>query len=210
MTRLLLIRHGETQWNREEVFRGRADVALSEQGRRQAEALAASAPVGEIAAVYASPLSRARETAEALARAARRKVVILDDLVDMSYGEWEGKPLAVVQRQYPQLFSVWAKTPHLFRPPGGETLDEVRERAFPALRELIAAHSSETIALVTHRVVTKVLLCAMMGLDNSAFWLVRQDTACLNVVEAEGGRFVVVRLNDTCHLRELGGDRIDF
>jgi probable phosphoglycerate mutase len=209
MTRLLLIRHGETRWNREEVFRGRADVPLSERGRKQAAALAASLPQ-EVAAIYASPLSRARGTAEIIGRAIGRAPVILEEMTDMAYGEWEGKPLAAVERDYPALFSTWAATPHLFRPPAGETLDEVRARAFPVVQALIPAHPDQTIALVTHRVVAKVLLCAILGLENSSFWLLRQDTCCLNEVEAEAGRFVIIRLNDTCHLRELGRDRVDF
>ena len=210
MTRLLLIRHGETQWNREEIFRGRVELPLTEEGIQQAEALAASLSGEKLAAIYCSPLARTKQTAEILGRSAGLAPAPREEFIDMSYGEWEGKPLAEVQRDYPKLFASWHRTPETFRPPGGESMQEVRARAFPALQALLAVHPGQTIAVVTHRVISKILLCAVMGLGDSAFWLIRQDPACLNIVEAEEGQFVIVRLNDTCHLRGLGRDRIDF
>ena len=107
-----LIRHGETEWNRELVFRGRADIPLGERGREQAGLLAEALSGDRLQAVYSSPLSRARGTAEPLSDALGLSVLTDDRLLDMSFGEWEGLPLADVERQWPDLCQAWRHAPH--------------------------------------------------------------------------------------------------
>jgi len=210
MTKIMLIRHGQTEWNREHIFRGRADVPLSATGFRQAEALASSLAREQISAVYSSPLKRAYATAEHLCGPYLPAPQVSDGLTDMCYGEWEGKQHDQVEREYPELHGRWATQPHLVRPPGGETLGEVRERASAALHEIALRHPDATVAVVSHRVVNKVLICAALGLGDDAFWRIRQDTGCLNILEWDEGRLAVVLLNDTCHLRGLEKDEADF
>jgi broad specificity phosphatase PhoE len=210
MTRILLIRHGQTEWNRERIFRGRADVPLSAEGLRQAQALAERLATDDVAAVYTSPLVRAVATAEHAAKPHCSQPITVDALTDMSYGEWEGKPHERVQEQWPDLYEKWHSAPHLVRPPGGETLSEVRQRALEALLHITAEKSDATVVVVSHRVVCKLLLCAALGLEDSAFWHVRQDTCCVNLLEYEHGRMTVCLLNDTCHLRGLERDTFDF
>lgn len=208
MGEVLLIRHGETEWNREEVFRGRADVPLSERGREQGRLVAEALKERPIEAVYSSPLSRARDTAQPLAEALGLGVVVDERLVDMSFGEWEGRPRTEVERDQPEVYQRWLEAPERFRAPRGETLREVRERAWAALEEIAARHA--LAAIVSHRVVCKVLLCEALGSGAAGFWQVRVDTGSVSALRRERGEWLVTAVNDTHHLEggraESGAD----
>ncbi|MCJ7752081.1 MAG: histidine phosphatase family protein [Armatimonadetes bacterium] len=211
MAEILLIRHGETEWNRREVFRGRADVPLSARGREQARLLAEALKGSGVQAVYSSPLSRARQTAEPLAEALGIEVRTDERLVDMSFGQWESRPRAEVEKEDPALYRAWLTAPQEFRAPDGESLANVIARAWPAMGEIAARHKGGRAAIVTHRVVCKVLLCAALGAGEAAFWRVRVDTASISLLDASDDLWVVTRLNDTHHLQAIGeGDRSDF
>ncbi|MGB9791544.1 MAG: histidine phosphatase family protein [Thermacetogeniaceae bacterium] len=210
--RLFLVRHGETKWNREEVFRGQIDVELNERGREQARLTAEALSGLKLAAVYASPLSRAMETARIIAEPHGLDVGILEGLNDLDYGNWQGLSHVEVRERYPDLYREWATRPHTVRFEGGESLDDVRERAVAALQEIAERHRGQNVVAVSHRVVNKVLLLAFLGLDNSHFWNIKQDTCAINVIEFHPNRYVISRINDTCHLHPIyeGMDTLDF
>jgi len=211
MTTVYLVRHGQTAWNREEVFRGRADISLNEIGRKEALLTGQYLRGARVDLVYSSPLSRAVETAEAIAQYQGKEVLILDGLIDIDFGRWQGVSHEVVRERHGELYRQWKDTPHLVRFPGGESLEEVRERALTAIHEVIRDHPDETLVMVSHRVVNKIVICGLLGLDNSHFWQVGQDTGCINVLEFGEG-FTLRRLNDTSHLVAIEGERvrIDF
>lgn len=202
MTEIILARHGETEWNVEEVFRGRIDIELNETGRRQAELLAESLSELKIEAVYSSPLKRALNTARAIARRQRLEVEVSPGLIDCDFGQWQGLPLREVREKDKELYRQWAESPQLVKIPGGESLDEVRERALGMVNEVMAEHGGRVV-LVSHRVVNKVLICALLGLDNSHFWNIRQDVGGITFFSYENGRLVLTRHNDTSYLRPL-------
>ncbi len=206
MVTVILVRHGETEWNRREIFRGRADVELNRRGREQAKALGAALKGYDLGAVYSSPLSRAVETAEAIAKPHGVPVEIDKGFVDFDYGAWQGLPHDEVRRRYPRVYQDWIERPHTVRIERGESLRMVRRRAMRALMRIVDRHQDETVVIVAHRVVNKVLLCAVLELDNSHFWRIRQDTCALNSLEWSDGRFVIRLLNDTCHLKGVSGD----
>jgi len=211
MGEIVLIRHGETEWNRREVFRGRADVPLSARGREQARLLGEALKGFGVQAVYTSPLSRARQTADPLADALGTEVRTDERLVDMSFGRWESRPRAEVEKEDPVLYSAWLTEPQEFRAPDGESLANVIARAWPAMGEITARHKGGRAAIVTHRVVCKVLLCSALGAGEAAFWRVRVDTASISILDASDDLWVVTRLNDTHHLEAIGEeDRSDF
>ena len=211
MGEILLIRHGETEWNRREVFRGRADVPLSARGREQARLLGEALKGSGVQAVYTSPLSRARQTAGPLADALGIEVQTDERLVDMSFGRWESRPRAEVEKEDPALYSAWLTEPQEFRAPDGESLANVVARCWPAMGEIAARHKGGRAAIVTHRVVCKVLLCSALGAGEAAFWRVRVDTASISILDASDDLWVVTRLNDTHHLHAIGEeDRLDF
>jgi broad specificity phosphatase PhoE len=211
MTTVYLVRHGQTAWNKEEVFRGRADIPLNETGRQEAFLTGEYLRGVKVDAVYSSPLARAVETAEAISRYQGKEVGILEGLIDIDFGQWQGISHEAVRKRYGELYRQWRDTPHLVRFPGGESLGEVRQRALRAIDEAVVRHADQTPVMVSHRVVNKVVLCGLLGLDNSHFWQIGQDTGCINIVEF-GEKFTLRCLNDTCHLRAIEGERvhIDF
>lgn len=205
MTRIILVRHGQTAWNvgassEGERFRGRIDLPLNEKGRAQAQALAARLADEPIAAIYSSPLQRAIKTAEPTARRLGLTVQPLEGIIDINYGDWQEHPHSEVARLYPALYRQWLQEPHLVQIPGGESLEEVRDRAMAALHQVMAPHEDQTILVAGHQVVNKVLVCAMLGLDNSRFWRIKQDNGCLNIFDYQEGIFTAILINDTCHL----------
>jgi broad specificity phosphatase PhoE len=200
MTLILLVRHGETEWNQVERFRGRTDIELNGKGQRQAEALAERLANWQIEAIYSSPLKRAVETARPIGGACGLAVESLPALTDVEYGAWTGQSPTQVEAEHGELYQAWLTTPHLICFPGGESLDDVRSRAMHALEDIRLQHADQTVVVVSHLVVIRVLVCAVLGLDNSAFWNIAQDTAAINMIEASEGRSRLLLLNDTCHL----------
>lgn len=200
MTRLVVVRHGRTEWNRVERFRGRADIELDEVGMKQAEATAGRIGEWQVSAVYSSPLRRALNTAEVLARRFDLEVQLLPGIIDIDYGEWQGLSPDEAAAKDGALYSRWLKSPHKAKFPGGESLAGVRERAASAVDSLITRHPRETIALVSHKVVCQILILSLLGVDNSHFWQIAQDVCAVNLFEIRGGVPSALLLNDTCHL----------
>jgi len=202
--RLILVRHGETAWNKDEVFRGRFDVELNERGLEQARLTARALGALELAAVYSSPLSRAYETARQIAGRHELPVAVEPALTDIDYGILQGLSHQQVMSQYPEFYRLWVTAPHKVRFEEGENLDEVRTRALKAFERISGRHRGQNVVVVSHRAVNKVLLCALLGLDNSHFWSLRQDTCAINVVEADDQQGYIIRhLNDTSHIQPL-------
>jgi len=211
MTAIILIRHGETDWNREQVFRGRIDVALNEVGVTQARAVQESLKDTEIDGIYSSPLSRAFETATIVGENRNVAVRGEEGLIDIDFGAWQGLSHQKVKEEYKDLYETWLAQPDLVTFPDGESLKEVRIRSMESLEEVIKNNPEKTLALVSHRVVLKVLLCTILGLELSRFWYLRQDTCAINRVEYKDGSYFLTLLNDTGHLREVqGASVVDF
>jgi len=212
MTSIYLVRHGQTAWNREEIFRGRTDVPLDETGLRQAELAGQYFKGMEIHGIYSSPLSRAWQTAQKVAQFHRLKVESSEGIIDMSFGNWEGHAHQEIRKIDNETYHQWVESPHLVRLPGGESLDDVRTRALGTMEEVIRKHQGETLILVSHRVVCKVLICAILGLDNSHFWQIAQDTTAINLIQYKNGRYILSLMNETCHLKALKEERqkVDF
>ena len=205
MTCIVLIRHGQTAWNREARFRGQSDVPLEEAGLRQAEAtgqyVASRWPV---VAVYASPLSRTIKTAEAIAEPQGLAAEPLGSLKDINFGEFQGLLGTEAEQRYPDIYRAWLEAPHTVRFPGGESLEIVRDRVTDGLEAVVARHPDDTVALVSHTVVNRVTLCIVLGWGNDRFWRMRQETCAVNVFTVMGdGTFTIALLNDTSHLLHL-------
>ena len=201
---ILLMRHGETDWNRMRIFRGIHDIPLNENGVRQARQIAEAIAARRIDAAYSSPLCRALETAKIALQACAVGVTIHEGLKDFNYGRWTGMEEEAVAKEWPDEYARWVKEPHIARPPGGDALQDVFDRAFAAVESIVEGHDGQTIALFGHRVVNKLLVLGMLSLGAERFNLVRQDNCCIDeFVRTEEG-YVVIRLNDTCHIRQAG------
>ena len=202
---LILIRHGETESNRERLALGREDVPLNEKGRRQAAALAASLAGVPLAGVYASPLCRAVETARLLAEERGLQVQVDEDLIEMAVGDLEGlSPKEMIER-YGDFLQKWFSTEAgSLRMPGGESLQDVQDRAWAAVERLQERHPEETVVVVTHNFTIHAILCRVLGLPLASFRRFRHDLAAKAVVEVRENRATVISLNDTCHLEAEG------
>jgi broad specificity phosphatase PhoE len=205
VTRIILVRHGQTGWNEGigERFRGRTNLDLNETGINQAEATAGRIAQWQIEAVYFSPLPRAMSTARILARPFNLQPQPLEGLIDIDYGRWQGLSLKEAESQDPQLYSLWLRSPHLVTFPQGEGLEGVQNRVVGALETLQTCHPNHSLILVSHKVVCKVLICYLLGVDSSHFWQIEQHPCAINLIEATGKSLVLTLLNDTCHLKNI-------
>ena len=203
-TVIYLIRHGESQGNKEGRFRGRTDFPLTENGMRQARELCGELKEIELAAVYSSPLRRALDTAKVVAEPHGLEPVVEEGFNNISLGEWEGKPKDEIREKYPDLWRLWITTPEKLEIPGGESLRKVMERSVKALERIVERHSGQTVAIVTHRAVLKPLLAGILGIAEPYFWKLHMDTASYSILEHREGRgYTLSLLNQTRHLREF-------
>jgi len=200
-TEAILVRHGETEANRLNIFRGRLDVKLNENGRKQAEEIAEALEQKKVKAIYSSPLSRALETAKAIGKKKNLNVNIAEGFNNINLGEWEGKPKEEVKEKYPEFWHQWVYDTEHVQVPGGENLGNVRDRAFKALKELMEENKGETFILVSHRCVLKVLLSAVLDIHGKYFWKIYLDNGSYSKVEYDEDKgFTVTCLNEACHV----------
>ena len=205
-TKILIIRHGETAWNRGQIFRGIYDIPLNENGKQQA-GLAAQALKGiKIHAAYTSPLSRAKESAEIITKSFGISPVIHNGFIDMDYGEWTGKENSEVAKLWPDEHAAWIKNPHTVRPPGGTTLKEIFNNSFTAMEELAKKHRGETIAIFSHRVVNKILIIGALSLGLERFPFTMQGNCCINQIERISSGYLIHSINDVSHIKNAGID----
>ena len=210
MTEIILARHGETEWNVAEVFRGQIDIDLSEKGTRQAEMLSAYLRTSNIEAIYSSPLIRAHKTAEIIARPHKLEVNAEPDLTDLNFGRWQGLSLEEVKGKYQDLYTTWITHPEQVTMPDGESLKDVARRVTRLKNNIVERHHG-IVVIVGHRVVNKVMLCTMLGLDNSHFWKIRQDTCGISILTYQDEQFILTKHNDTSFLKPVDRARLsDF
>jgi broad specificity phosphatase PhoE len=200
--RLFTVRHGETDSARERRFTGGRDVPLSPRGRLQCEAVAGALSGVFLGAVYASPLARARDTAEAIAAPHKLPVRVAPPFREMSFGEWEGLTRAEVAVRYPEAYETWRTTPQLVIPPGGEPLDAVAARVTTGLNALLDEHAGQTIVLVAHAVVIRLLVLQALGLGPERLWSVDASPGGITEIEYQDGWVTVHRMNTLTHLEE--------
>jgi probable phosphoglycerate mutase len=204
---LLLVRHGETPWNREGRYQGRTDIPLSETGQAQVRALGDRLRTVPIQAAYASPLSRAKHTAEAILAGRSLPLTLDPGLVEISHGEWEGQLASDVEMSHAEMFGIWRTRPGRTSPagPGAETLGDVEARAWPVLERVCEQLGPDDTALIAaHDAVNRVLICRVLGLPLERIWSFRQAPAALNVLSGPSiAELQIVRLNDAEHVAPL-------
>ena len=204
MTELVLLRHGHVDWHNPERFRGRAELALSDLGRRQARAAAlAIATTWKPDAVYTSPLGRCRDTAAAVAAPFRLAPQPIAALADIDYGTWQGLTRDEAAARWPAEVERWFRAPHLATIPDGETLAALSARTGAALCELLRRHPAETLVIIGDDSVNRVLLLQALELPLSRYWHLRQDPCGLNTLSFGNDAFVIRSLNETQHLAGL-------
>ena len=204
MVRIILARHGHVDWLAPERFRGRAELPLSDLGRRQAQAVARYiAATWKPDAVYTSPLGRCRETGAEIAAPFRLELRPVDGLADIDYGEWQGLTRDEAQERWPDETELWFRTPHLAAIPGGETLAALLSRTSAALRDILWRHPDQTVVLVGHDSVNRVLLLFALEVPLSRYWHLRQEPCAVNELFFDNDAFIIGSINQTQHLSGL-------
>ena len=200
--RMLLLRHAETDWNREGRFQGGRDVPLSATGREQAESAARLLAATPLDAVWSSPLARARDTAALIAAPHRLAVQETAAFREMGFGEWEGLTRDEVRERFADAHRAWVETPQEATWPGAETLAAVRTRALAGLATLRAAHQGQTICLVTHGITGRLLILEALGLGPDRLWSFHLSSTGISELEFRDDWTTLHRMNSLIHLAD--------
>ena len=209
--RILLARHGETPWNAEGRYQGQEDIALSEVGERQAALLGQRLAEVRIDRAVSSPLSRANRTARLALGAARESMLTTDaGLAEIAHGTWEGLLASEIRERDPERLAAWRDAPDTVLMPGGESLQQVFDRAWPAFVAAIdGLGPDDTALIVAHDAVNRVILCRILGIPFSRLWTFRQAPTTLNLLEGvDADHLDVVRLNDCAHHTAFFGEAV--
>jgi broad specificity phosphatase PhoE len=200
-TRIILVRHGHVEGIRPRRFRGRENIPLTDLGRAQAEVTARRiAELWQYDAVYTSPLDRCVATGAAIAKGSTAPSRILDSLIEIDYGDWQWKTHEEINRTFPELYAKWRTTPHLFRFPQGEALQELVARVADTLRYVLQDYRDRTVVLVSHNTVCRVLLMQVLDQPLSAYWRLNFKPCGVSEIEFAGDVPRVLRINETFHL----------
>mgnify|MGYP001098976594 CR=1 FL=1 len=199
-TTVLLVRHGQTDSNVTGFYMGWSDEDLNEIGYTQAHRLSLRLADLPIASVYTSPLRRAYATAAILAEPHKLEPKVLDDLIEIRLGDWQGLYMDEIKRRWPELWQQSRTDPSELTMPNGESLSEVTERAIRAFKRVVGANRGNQAVIVTHDVTVKVLVAYVLGVPNSIYRRFEVSNASLSVIRVINSSSQLAMLNDTSHL----------
>jgi len=201
LTKVIFIRHGQTEWNVTGRYQGQSDVKLTEEGKKQAEKLADNFPVAKVDAIYASDLCRAMVTAETIAKKFGLKVQAEPAFRELSFGDWEGLTYQQIVENWEEAMANFLQHPDIMEIPGGESFPAVQQRAMKRLNELIEKHDGQTIVVVAHGAVLRTMLTAALHMPLQYLWSIRQFNTAVNIVRYDADANPTVELlNSTAHL----------
>jgi probable phosphoglycerate mutase len=198
--RLLLVRHGQSTWNREHRIQGQLDPPLSDEGRRQAERVGQRLAGRRIAGFYSSDLKRAIETSQAIEAVIGNQAEPMPGLREIYLGEWEGLRTDDLAQRYPEAWASWTDEPDWDLVPGGEGAALFETRVAAALDEILERHDNGDVVVVTHGGVIQVALHRVIGRPSRGLFPFKIQNASISVVEKRDGRMVIGGVNDTSHL----------
>ncbi len=200
MSRLLLVRHGDTELNSAERYWGSTDVKLSDAGFRQAERLRDRLATERIDAIYSSELRRASATAEIIASSHRLDVITCAELREMNFGKLEGLTFNEISRLYPEVSELWLQRSPKLKYPGGESVDEFNSRVSQFVGRLKTHAPQETILIVAHSGSLRTLLCHLLGVGVERRQQFRLNLASLTILDTYPQGAILSLLNDVSHL----------
>lgn len=205
MITLYFVRHGETEWNRVGRYQGSTNVPLSETGLRQADITADYLADFSFDGIFTSPLDRARITAEKIAEKHHMEPVVMPDLSELCFGEWEGKTFDEINSLWPGQIDELYDHPDRLLIPGGETFQQLENRTMNAISDILDRGDDHTWLIVSHGASIRSMLCGLLEIPIAHAWNFRQSNVNLTCVQHMGpGRNWLKLLNDTCHLKEYG------
>jgi len=200
---LILIRHGETDLNRQLVFRGTLDVRLNALGVSQADATAEALKDRVFEAIYTSPLKRAAVTATRIAKPHDIKVRVNDSLMDINFGSWQGKSEQEIVSSYPGPYRRWQEKPAGVKFPAGEGVKKAWKRVVGGLREILFLHGVGTVVIVSHRVPVKMMTAYLLGKKRGSIHEIVHDPCAISIFDVQHRTYKPVVLNDSKHLGGL-------
>ena len=201
--KLILVRHGETDANKRGLIQGVSAAPLNELGLAQAEAAARAVEFEAPVALYASPLLRAAQTAAAIARRAGVEPVTESGLIEMDVGEFDGLTGRELRERFPDVMRRWDENAFDTALPGGESLSNVRDRAWRTIQNLAQRHESDTVVAVTHNFTIQMIVCATLDMPPNGFRRLKVDLGSITRMDVDPGRTALVSLNETMHLRHV-------
>ena len=197
-----IVRHGQTNWNILGKTQGHGNSDLTAKGIEQATELAESIVNYPIDYIYSSDLGRAVQTAQILGDKLNIKVKETEALREMGFGEWEGLLIDEIKTNYANVYTTWRNEPHLAQIPGGETLHLIKDRVDSFIQSLNEKYDNKHILLVTHSVTVRVMLLAFLNSGMENIYRIKQDNTALNIVEYRDYGPVVIKMNDTSHIKD--------
>lgn len=201
MTKIIFVRHGQTEWNVLGRYQGQTDVALSPLGIEQAEKLAAHFPVDKIEAVYSSDLARAMTTARCVADRFGLTVEPRPELRELNFGDWEGLTYDEIVAKWPDALENFFQHPDVLEIPHGESFPKLRERALACVEEIVSRHPDQTVAVFAHGAILRTILTAALHMDLQYVWTIRQFNTAVNIVTYTEHGTTVELINGTGHLK---------
>lgn len=200
MMKLLLIRHGQTDWNLLGKYQGQTDIALSGEGIRQADLLAQNFPVDTLDIIYTSDLQRAVMTAERLAEKFSAPLYADKALRELNFGAWEGLTYQEIAERWPQEVKNLFGAPEKLQIPEGETFLMLQRRAMDKINEIRAENEGKNVAVVAHGAISKAILTALLHIPLHYVWMLRQDNTAVNILRFDDEFVSVELLNGISHL----------
>jgi len=207
-SRVILVRHGETNWNKQGKFQGQIDIPLNETGKKQASAAGSFLKDIPIQKAFSSSMQRPFETAQIILESHNKiKIMRQGDLVEIGHGLWEGKLEAEIASKWPKLLELWKEHPEQAQMPQGENIQEVWDRSISCWEEICKnLEPTETALIVAHDAVNKTILCHLMGLKASDIWMIKQGNGGITVIDIsneEDQPDLITCLNITSHLGSI-------
>ncbi|MBM7555395.1 alpha-ribazole phosphatase [Halanaerobacter jeridensis] len=201
VTKLILVRHGETDWNKEARFQGNKNVALNQNGEKQAHKLAKRLANEKIDVIYSSDLDRAYKTAKIIAALHKLPIQQRSNLQEIDFGVWEGLTYEEIKEHYPKQFELWDQNPKENGPEQGESLKDIERRVFETIEEILDEHQGQTILVTAHGGVNRVIISNFLEMPLEKCWRLNQANTAVNIINIYQSEIILESFNSIYHLR---------
>lgn len=200
-TKVVLVRHGETEWNKTSRYQGVRDIKLNEKGKYQAEKLFEYLKDEDFDIIYSSTLKRARETVKKIADYQNKEIITISKLMEIDFGQWEGLTFSEIEENYPDLAKKWAKDPTCCKPPEGEHIKEVEERVGNTIDKIVDENPDKKILIATHGGIIRIIFAYLLGLPLSRIFSIEVENGSVSRINFYKHYPVVKLLNSVHHLK---------
>lgn len=203
MTRIFLIRHGQSEWNHLNKIQGQKNTLLTELGKKQALYLGNRLIDEKIDIIYTSDLNRAYNTAEIISKKINKPLIVNESIREINFGLWEGLTIEDIKNHYKDEYSIWLKEPDKLNIQGFENLISLQERAMKSINEIISENHGKNIAIVSHGAILKTMILGLLSIDISHYKNISLSNVSLSIIECRDFNNVLMLFNDVSHLKGL-------